>query len=592
MLSINTNLGSLIVQSNLSKSTLGLQQAIERMTTGFKINHAKDNAAGYSIATNMTTKIGAYEVAESNALMGLDLVTTASESLDLISSHLQRLRDLAEQAANGTYGEESLEAIQAEADARISEINRIAANTEYNGINLRGAGDGGNLKEINPVTEQEAIDAGYIIIKTPDDLQAMKDNLSGKYILMNDIDLSGYEWEAVGSYTDGAFTGELNGNGYIIKNLTINNQENSQGFFGLVEGANLQNIALENVYIYSEQGMALGGLVGTCNGGSINNSYVTGKVAGYRAAGGLIGYVDSMSSDISVTNCYANIDINTSDVSAGGLVGHVNTNGTYNFTVSDSYSSGNISGTSQLGGLIGVGGYININNCYSTAAISGILVGGLIGGIWGTSSLSNCYARNQNLQGNFIGGLFGSSSNTSVTNCYFDTELAPNVTALGVPTATTNGTINGISTNEFQEMWQNGTLSDFSGQRGQIIQLQVGIDSSSNSCITLDTSFSINIGINLLSSQSAKASLASIDKNLKLINSKQTELGAAQNRLESALESISVSYENLVSSRSTIRDADVAEESSAYIRNQILQQAAATLLATANQTPSIALQLL
>lgn len=76
------------------------------------------------------------------------------------------------------------------------------------------------------------------------------------------------------------------------------------------------------------------------------------------------------------------------------------------------------------------------------------------------------------------------------------------------------------------------------------------------------------------------------------ISSKELELGALQNRLESVLEQVGVAYDNLVSTQSTIRDADIAEESSAYIRNQILQQAATTLMATANQTPAIALQLL
>ena len=79
---------------------------------------------------------------------------------------------------------------------------------------------------------------------------------------------------------------------------------------------------------------------------------------------------------------------------------------------------------------------------------------------------------------------------------------------------------------------------------------------------------------------------------LSHVTAKQTELGAVQNRLESALESISVQRDNLVSSRSTIKDADVAEVSSEYIKQQILQQASSTLLATANQTPSIALQLI
>ncbi len=136
MISINTNLGSLIVQSNLKKSTNALNTAIERMTTGFKINGAKDNAANYSISTDISTKISAYEVAEDNVAMGLDIVETASSSLALIEDRLARLRMLEEQAMNDTYGEESLEAINQECNSLVDEINRLYLNTEYNGINL------------------------------------------------------------------------------------------------------------------------------------------------------------------------------------------------------------------------------------------------------------------------------------------------------------------------------------------------------------------------------------------------------------------------------------------------------------------------
>ena len=136
MISINTNLGSLIVQSNLNASTNALNTAIERMTTGFKINGAKDNAANYSISTSMSTKISAYEVAEDNTMTGLDLVVTASDSLSLLQERVQRLRYLQEQAANGTYGDDSLNAINQECNSLVDEINRIYLSTEYNGINL------------------------------------------------------------------------------------------------------------------------------------------------------------------------------------------------------------------------------------------------------------------------------------------------------------------------------------------------------------------------------------------------------------------------------------------------------------------------
>ena len=74
MLSINTNLSSLIAQNSMKTSTNKLNEAIERMSTGYKINHAKDNAANYSISTNMTTRMSAYQVAEDNVAMGMDLI--------------------------------------------------------------------------------------------------------------------------------------------------------------------------------------------------------------------------------------------------------------------------------------------------------------------------------------------------------------------------------------------------------------------------------------------------------------------------------------------------------------------------------------
>ena len=87
-------------------------------------------------------------------------------------------------------------------------------------------------------------------------------------------------------------------------------------------------------------------------------------------------------------------------------------------------------------------------------------------------------------------------------------------------------------------------------------------------------------------------SLTTIDNVISALSAKQVEFGSAINRVESALDEISTQYENLVSSRSTIRDADIGEVSATYIQQQILQQAAATLMSTANQSPAIALQLI
>ena len=142
-LTINTNISSLVAQRNLSNATGSLNQAIERMTTGYKINHAGDNAAGYSIARTWETQLGSLDVAADNAAMGADMMSTLEDHYSLISSHLQRVRDLTEQASNGTYGADSLKAIRSEINARLEEVDRIASNCEYNGRKMmlgEGAG--------------------------------------------------------------------------------------------------------------------------------------------------------------------------------------------------------------------------------------------------------------------------------------------------------------------------------------------------------------------------------------------------------------------------------------------------------------------
>ena len=136
MLSLNTSINDLILQRTLLESTLGLNLAIEQMSTGYKINHAKDNAANFSIITDLSTKINSMIQIQNNTEEGISLLSTAEGALSQIRGLLIRVRDLAEQAANGNYGEQSREAMQAEADALIEEIERIKNTTEFNGLRL------------------------------------------------------------------------------------------------------------------------------------------------------------------------------------------------------------------------------------------------------------------------------------------------------------------------------------------------------------------------------------------------------------------------------------------------------------------------
>ncbi|MBR1373217.1 hypothetical protein IJ556_02045, partial [bacterium] len=301
MVSINTNLQSLIVQKNLTKSTNALDKAIERLTTGYKINHASDNAANYSITRNMSSQLSSYLQAEENTSMGLDLIQTQSSTLDTIQNLTTRLRALAEQAHNGTYGAQSLQAINQEAGAIVDEICRITGNTEYNGIDLMGStmqdtfkdsyGETIGLDEyedisiksnglINEVEEFVDPNNGFVlkisnvdeninlnsvgatfIISSAEDFKKFSymmnnghlcNNDHHKFVLTNDIDLS--------EYSDGEgfapinFKGTFDGNGHTISNLYINRpDEDNVGLFRSAvnegESGTIKNLRLENVNI-------------------------------------------------------------------------------------------------------------------------------------------------------------------------------------------------------------------------------------------------------------------------------------------------------------------------------------------------------
>ncbi|AIR66987.1 flagellin [Cedecea neteri] len=133
---INTNLLSLTTQNNLSKSQSSLGTAIERLSSGMRINSAKDDAAGQAIANRMTSQVKGMTQAARNANDGISLVQTAEGNLNEINTNLQRIRELSLQAATDTNGTTDLKSIQTEITQRLSEIDRIAGGASFNGKNL------------------------------------------------------------------------------------------------------------------------------------------------------------------------------------------------------------------------------------------------------------------------------------------------------------------------------------------------------------------------------------------------------------------------------------------------------------------------
>ena len=567
-------------------STNKLNQAIERMSTGYKINHAGDNAANYSISRNMSTQLSACDVAADNISMGMDLLSVAQDTIAGMQDRGSRIHALITQARNGTYGADSLNAMTQEANALVSEINRLYINTEYNGKKLleiplpdwaqemksAAAANNGFIAEVDmdtpdvivtdPTQLASAISSNTKIgIGNAETLAKLAELVNsgttceGKTIILTDnIDLSDYQegegWIPIGTFKNGVdkkFAGTFNGNGHKITGLYINRPDaNYQGLFGFVTGV-IKNIGVEGVDVTGNNDT--GGLVGYNVMGTISNCYVTGKVSGGDNTGGLAGL------GVEVANCYTDVNV-TGGAKTGGLVG-------YSSSVTNSYALGNVAGTNFVGGLIGqlqkTSGTRDLDKIYAAGTVSGDnQVGSLIGGVinttngtsFGTLNITNAAARS----GGTIIGFEGKSNGTAYSSGQME-----------------------------------GWLENITAIEGSETTLQVGINSNNDSRISVDTSLSLNLSISDLTSDSA---FNSITNFLNQLSQKATELGAAQNRLDSALESNLVKMDNLTSSLSTIRDADISEVSSDFIRQQILQQAAATLMSTANQAPSIALQLL
>ena len=219
MITINNNLASYILQSHLDSAANALNKSIEQMTTGFKVNHAKDNAANFGIITNMTTRIGSLEIAEDNASMALDMLSTASANLDLISSHISRLRDLANISVNGTYGQDSRDALQAELNSRLSEVSRILENGDYNNVPLFAEKNTNTPSGISALSDDDL----YSEIEVTADRDTTLDELE---ITSRDVNIYNKDGTLINNFTlDGSdsiskFLSILNGSGF---NASISN---------------------------------------------------------------------------------------------------------------------------------------------------------------------------------------------------------------------------------------------------------------------------------------------------------------------------------------------------------------------------------
>ena len=182
---INTNISSIRAMNAFNTNTNALSKALERLSTGFRINSSKDDAAGSAISSSLGVQISGYEIVQDNAKTGQAMLDTAGGALNNISDMLVRMRTLALQSLNGTYSNDERNAMQDEVSELVSEIYRVKSSTLFNSKAILGS------EEVTPISEQEAIAQGYTVVKTA---QQLKDSLRTndadcKVMLFADINL-------------------------------------------------------------------------------------------------------------------------------------------------------------------------------------------------------------------------------------------------------------------------------------------------------------------------------------------------------------------------------------------------------------------
>ncbi|MEW9572823.1 flagellin [Rhodanobacter sp. Si-c] len=334
---INTNIASLQAQNNLVSSQNALNQATERLSSGLKINSAADNAAGYAIANRYTTQIGGLQQASSNASDAINLAQTAGSALDQVTANLNAIRDLAVQAANGTYSATDRASMNQEVQQRLSEISRIANQTTFNNANILNGALGnttfqvganvGQTISVNLQTNVQAAAMGGVAafdsgnlsgafqtsggVATGMDLSSVTIGFTGTNGTTGSVTLSGTAnsaqslADAINSQTSGAVNASVDGNGgiNIFSSVTNSSISVSGGTFDASSAAGSGSTLITNASSGGVAGVASGAYTaGTAIAAASSGSsgmLANGDVLTVSDANALITQVDSALSTVS-----------------------------------------------------------------------------------------------------------------------------------------------------------------------------------------------------------------------------------------------------------------------------------------------------
>ena len=559
MSAMNANRMLGITNSSLAKST-------EKLSSGYKINRAADDAAGLSISEKMRSQIRGLNKASDNAQDGISLIQTAEGALNESHSILQRMRELSVQASNGTETDDDREAVQKEISQLQDELTRISSTTEFNTMKLLD----GSLGSKSASSQGAVLTGSNVATFSATGLDSQT-TLKGDMSQMADTAVKD--------------TFEIDG-----QKFTIDWSKGKAKDFASKYAVDLTNMTKAQTEAFASD-------LETLLNESASDAGLSGTVkVAYKADG-----------QITVTSN------NNGEESSFGFVGTDATTVTSGGANTDSWGAIIFSDTPTTNAAKTVDATMKISNTIAkdstfTMKINGTEVQGKIGAdIKEGDAMSTAATTIETAVQNAVTAYNTAMATTGKAEEVKSTDFSVTANKDGsfkveyigdrdidfsFGEATVDGTTGTTATKLGLTNKQSASATSNKG-----IELQIGANEGQTMEFTIDDMSAASLGVDgnkvdLATQDGAQKATTTIDAAIKKVSAQRSKLGAVQNRLEHTIANLDTASENTQTSESRIRDTDMAEEMVAYSKNNILLQAGQSMLAQANQSNQGVLSLL
>ncbi|MEX5353510.1 flagellin [Pseudomonas juntendi] len=555
-LTVNTNITSLGVQKNLNRASDALGTSMSRLSSGLKINSAKDDAAGLQIANRLTSQIKGLSVAVKNANDGISIAQTAEGAMQESTSILQRMRELALQSANGSNSSDDRASLQQEFTALSGELTRIANTTTFGGRNILD-GSFQNVSFQIGANSNETISFG-----------------------MKDISATGLK----GTFSEATVAGgttELSAKTIGAPFTATNATATAAAAFGTIVAGDSINVNGTTV------ALAVGDDIAAAIGKINAQTGTTGVTASDDGTGKL---VFSSASDFTIgqsTNAGVTAALTATAASGLGSDAQISINGTaVDLAAGDDIDDvvGKINATA-ISDVTGVKA-ANVNGRLELTSADGKAI-----------DLAN--GSNATTGPGALAKL-GLSAGTTEAKLGSDTSVTLNGVEVKLKAGSTMddivSSINSASTGVTASKNTDGTLKLFSdkdisvsdGSQGTGLKA-LGLSPTTATATTMETTVS---NLSISKADDSQIAIQALDAAIAQVDSQRAQLGAVQNRFDSTVANLNSISENSTAARSRVQDADFAAETAELTKQQTLQQASTAILSQANQLPSSVLKLL